>query len=121
MVRTLTLSAVKFQFSLLAWVRAARASRYVITWCSEVGSSSLAAVSNASITRARISEAAFFVNVIARTSSGRATVVNSARILCVSRLVLPEPAGATTQKLRVVSRTSARIWESLIIRLLNNI
>jgi len=44
--------------------------------------------------RCRISAAALRVNVIATISSGLSAPASSARNRCVSRLVLPLPAGA---------------------------
>ena len=43
-----------------------------------------------------ISEAAFLVKVIAKISSGASTIVRSFKYRSVSRLVFPEPAGAST-------------------------
>ena len=43
-----------------------------------------------------ISEAAFFVKVIATISSGASTIVSSFKYRSVSKRVFPDPAGAST-------------------------
>ena len=60
-----------------------------------------------------ISEAAFFVKVMATISSGTSTIVRSFKYRSVSNLVLPEPAGASTINERK-SRALCLNWMSLI-------
>ncbi len=109
------------QFILLLLAMAARASSMVFfSWrLSGVSVKSCESL-NALITRVRICNAAFLVNVIHRISSGLDTIESSLKNLCTRSSVFPEPAGDCTIKDFSGSKANFLVLSSFSIGLIRN-